>query len=331
MAVNSTLGRYNRIISKFRKLRILVVGDIMLDEYIWGDATRISPEAPVPVVEVKSRTYNPGGAANTALNILSLGASATMVGVTGRDECGKILRGLLLETGMDTSQIAVDPTRPTTCKTRIVAHSQQVIRADVEDASPVPARVTSAMAKSIDALMDKIDGIAVSDYNKGALTPDFMRHLTNVAKEAGKIITADIKPTHCEWFKGATVITPNKLEAQGITGIRITDEKSLRAAGLKLREMMGARAVLITLGAGGMAMFNGDNEMDHIPALSSQVFDVTGAGDTVLATLTLCLSAGSSLADAMRIANYAAGIVVRKMGTATATDEELKRFITGGC
>jgi len=327
MGDKKRINKYLGMIDDFGKKRILVVGDVMLDEYIWGDCDRISPEAPVPVVVIRNRTYHPGGAANTVSNILSLGAKACLVGVIGRDNNARRLKKILKDSGIDADHLVADPARPTTCKVRIVASGQQVMRADQEESGPVGDRVTKKMIGRIEELAGRADGIAVSDYSKGVIGPALMSNLINTAKEAGKVIAADIKPKNMQMFKGVTVITPNRKEASQLAGMDIRDEKTLREAGLKIKETMGLKAVLVTLGESGMALFNTDEEMKVIPAVSTQVYDVTGAGDTVLSVMTVSLSCGHSFKDAMALSNFAAGVVVRKRGTTAVDRDELKDFI----
>lgn len=328
MAPNKQVKKYTDMIHGFSKQHIMVVGDIMMDEYIWGDANRISPEAPVPVVVVKERTYHPGGAANTVSNILSLGAKSSLLGISGKDSNGTLFRKVLKDAGIDISHIISTPSRPTTVKVRIIARGQQVMRADQEEVGPISDSILKKIIAHFDNLIDKVDGVAISDYDKGVITPKLMAHIINTSKEAGKIIAADIKPPNMFLFKGVTVITPNRMEASQMSGIKIRDEASLREAGLRLREIMGLKTVLITLGEGGMAIFNGDEEMEIIPAVSTQVYDVTGAGDTVLSTLVVAMSAGYCFKDSVALSNYAAGVVVRKRGTTSVDKEELIDFVT---
>ncbi len=327
MASKKKFDKYIRMINKFKGKNILVVGDIMLDEYVWGSATRISPEAPVPVVEIRKRTYHPGGAANTVSNILSLGARASLLGIVGKDADGRRLKQILRDGGINTDNIITDSSRPTTSKVRIIAHGQQVMRADQEDASPMNNRIAGRMVKALGKIIGQIDGIAVSDYNKGVISPAFMGNLLTMAKEAGVIVAADIKPPNTECFKGVNIITPNRKEASAIAEITIKDEESLKEAGKRLRRRLGVEAALITLGEDGMALFGPGSDFVAIPALSTQVYDVTGAGDTVLSTLTVALSAGIHYRDAVELANFAAGVVVRKRGTTSVGQDELKNFI----
>ncbi|HOC91940.1 MAG TPA: D-glycero-beta-D-manno-heptose-7-phosphate kinase [bacterium] len=326
-ATDDSQKKWLDMLESFKKLRILVVGDVMLDEYAWGSATRISPEAPVPVVVVKERTFNAGGAANTVANIMSLGAKADLMGVAGRDPNGNILKGILAKKGIDTKNLAIDPSRPTTSKVRIIAQGQQVMRADQEFTGAVNESVTSKMLRRIERMIAEVDGIAISDYDKGVIRPKLMSGLINLAKQHGKIVAADLKPKNAEWFRGVSILTPNRMEATQLSGIEITDKKSLFDAGQAIRDRLNAASVLITLGEGGMALITDSSEMLMIPAMSTQVYDVTGAGDTVLSVVALGLSGGHSVSDSVRLANYAAGVVVRKRGTTAVDAGELSDFI----
>lgn len=326
--------QYDKLLSMvndFKKKRILVIGDVMLDEYVWGSATRISPEAPVPVVEVQNRTFNPGGAANTVSNILALGAKASLLGLVGRDRNAKLLKSILDESGINTDLLMPVGGRPTTTKVRIVAQGQQVMRADQEDASPASPALAKQMLKKVESVIGKIDGVAVSDYCKGVINPAFMAGLLPMVRERNIPICVDIKPVNMPLFKGVSLVKPNRVEAEALTGIKIRDEESLREAGGTLLRIMGAGVVVITLGADGMAVFGSGYEILHIPSVSTQVYDVTGAGDTVLSSLALSMSCGHDISDAVHLANFAAGLVVRKRGTATVSAEELSMFLKGVC
>ncbi|MFH1538312.1 MAG: D-glycero-beta-D-manno-heptose-7-phosphate kinase [bacterium] len=318
---------FGRMLDDFPKRRILVVGDVMLDEYVWGKASRISPEAPVPVVEIENRTFHAGGAANTVSNILSLGAKADLLGLVGKDDNGKILRDILREAGVQTSMLITDPDRPTTCKVRIVAHGQQVMRADHETTGLMPDKLADRALRAVAKIADLIDGIAVSDYNKGVVSPRLMSGLLTIAKEHGKPITADIKPENASLFRGVTLITPNRFEASRMSGIAITGSDSLEKAGKKLMSELAVEILLITLGENGMALFTRGRPMRIFPVVATRVYDVTGAGDTVLAIATLAISTGAKPENAVELANIAAGVVVRKRGTTTASAEELRALM----
>jgi D-glycero-beta-D-manno-heptose-7-phosphate kinase len=324
---DSELNKYIRMLHEIKKSRVLVIGDIMLDEYVWGSASRISPEAPVPVVAIKSRTFHAGGAANTVSNIISLGADAILMGLIGKDTNGDTLKKILMKSGISTKNIIADGSRPTTSKVRILAQGQQVMRTDQEATGPVSDTVTDSLVRRIAKIAGEINGIAVSDYNKGVVVPRLMSSLINLSKEKNKIIVADFKPQNMDWFKGVTVVKPNRLEASQMSGINITDGPTLVEAGHAIQHKLGVPYVLITLGEDGMALFAEGRKLEKIPAVSTQVYDVTGAGDTVLATLAASLSCGHDISDAVRLANYSAGVVVRKRGTATVSGEELTEFM----
>jgi D-beta-D-heptose 7-phosphate kinase/D-beta-D-heptose 1-phosphate adenosyltransferase len=251
------------------------------------------------------------------------------VGVSGKDPNGRLLKGILAQAGIDTSLILAEKNRPTTSKIRIIAQGQQVMRADQEEMAPMAPALARRMVRTIENAIGGFHGIAVSDYNKGVINPTFMSGLLPLVRERGLPIAADLKPMNMPLFKGVTLVTPNRTEAEQLSGVRIHDDASLREAGLTILHKMGVAAVAVTLGADGVALFNGGYDMLVIPSVATQVYDVTGAGDTVLSVMALCLSCGHDYADAITLANFAAGIVVRKRGTATASAEELKMFIKG--
>lgn len=324
---NSKRTNFRKMINSFAGRSILVVGDVMLDEYVWGKATRISPEAPVPVVEIENRTFNAGGAANTVNNILAMGGGAYLMGLVGRDDNGRLLKSILDNAGIRTDLLLSDPARPTTSKVRIIAHGQQVMRADHETVAPISKALADKSLKMIARMIDKFDGIAVSDYSKGVVSPHFMSGLITLAKENGKPITADIKPSNAALFRGITLVKPNRSEASKMTGVQITDDKSLEIAARALMSDLAVEIVLITLGEDGMALFRRGEKVRRFPAVATQVYDVTGAGDTVLAAVTLGLSAGFDPGAAAELANLAAGVVVRKRGTTTATAGEIRALM----
>jgi len=312
----------------FKSARILVIGDLIIDHFIWGSVSRISPEAPVPVVNVTHDNLLLGGSANVLNNIYALGAQATICGVIGDDGMGDRLLTLLGELPSDPDGIVRIAGRPTTIKTRIIAQNQQVVRFDHEDNGPVNGVHLETIKKFISSHMASFDAVIVSDYDKGIITPELMDHLRDCLYEHPAIpLIIDPKPSQPERFRGATIITPNHHEAEQLSGIKITDEKSLQAAGEKMLADLGGMAVLITRGEAGMGLIERGKEPITIPTVAREVFDVTGAGDTVIATLALGLAAKLSYADAATLANYAAGIVVGKVGTATASQKELLEVI----
>jgi D-beta-D-heptose 7-phosphate kinase/D-beta-D-heptose 1-phosphate adenosyltransferase len=315
--------RAQQVIDGFRGRRIVVLGDLMLDEFIWGEVRRISPEAPVPVVEVKRETWSPGGAGNVVSNLLALGAEATPIGIIGDDEAGGKLHHLFEQIFAETSGVIRAPARPTTRKSRIVAHSQQMVRADREERSSITNEIEDRVIAAADSALANAHALIISDYDKGLLTLRVLRAVIDAARSRGKIISLDPKIRNFQHYRRVDVITPNQLEAERATQIEITDESSLAAAAHRIREMLDCKNVLITRGEHGMSMLNEHGAMTHIPTVAREIFDVTGAGDTVIATLTLALAAGAGLEEAAVIANHAAGVVVGKVGTATTSLTEL--------
>lgn len=322
-----TQERARSIADAFAGKRIIVLGDVMLDEFIWGRVRRISPEAPVPVVEVDRQTLALGGAGNVVSNLVALGAATTPIGVVGDDLDADRLRGAFDELGVSAIRLVVDSARPTTVKTRIIAHNQQVVRADRESRARIAAEIENSVAESFRGEIEAADAVVVSDYGKGLLTPGLLAHALRAAREGGLIVCLDPKMRSFVHYQPVTVITPNNQEASDASGIPIEDEQSLTEAGLKLLGSIDTRAVLITRGEEGMALFTGGGpdgaEVTHIPTVAREVYDVTGAGDTVIATLALALASGASLEEAAVLANHAAGVVVGKVGTASLTRDEL--------
>jgi D-beta-D-heptose 7-phosphate kinase/D-beta-D-heptose 1-phosphate adenosyltransferase len=318
-------GRSADILKAFRKQRILVIGDLMLDRYIWGDVSRISPEAPVPVVKVKGESHGLGGASNVAENIIALGAKAIPLGIVGNDEDGKLLLDQLKERGMDTAHIIKHPTRNTTSKTRVMARNQQMVRVDREETAPISSTLESAVAGYLHSLLDEIDVIIVSDYGKGVVTPNLMRRVTSAAKAKGKMVFVDPKLPNFREYAGCTAITPNHYEAASFVGTVPDQGKRLMGIGKEILKRLGCEVVLITRGKDGMSLFLESGKVHNIPTMASDVFDVTGAGDTVISVFALAVSAGANWLEAARIANHAAGIVIRKVGAATLTQEELAK------
>ena len=322
-------ARARRIFDAMKDRRVAVVGDVMLDEFLWGRVARISPEAPVPVVEIESQTFHLGGAANVACNVRSLGGSAVVAGVVGRDAVGTRLRAALAQTGVEDA-LAVDfGDRPTTHKTRIIAHHQQVVRADREAAGEVDGALRDALVAAIRQASRGASAVILSDYHKGVVTAALMKAVLQAARRARAPLFVDPKVRHFALYRGAAVVTPNQQEAEQATGVRIADAASLRAAGAAILKTLRCRAALITRGEHGMALFEEGRRPVEIPTAAREVFDVTGAGDTVIATLALATAAGATLAEAAMLANYAAGVVVGKVGTAVATPAEVLAAIPG--
>lgn len=330
--MNSRLIEY---VSGFAETRILVIGDIIVDHFIWGTVSRISPEAPVPVVNVTREELLLGGGANVVHNIYSLGGKAALCGIIGNDEMGSRLRQLLADLGVSSAGL-VQGKRPTTVKTRVVAQGQQVVRFDREQTGAPAEQTISAMLAFIDEHLADFDVVIISDYYKGVISQPLMRHLLQrvqvVEQETGRRIpvVVDPKPDQPSRFVGATIMTPNHLEAEKMSGLQITNEKELLEAAEILRHKFCCEAVLITRGEAGMSLLEKGKEVVTIPTMAREVFDVTGAGDTVIATLALGLAAGASFEEAATLANVAAGIVVGKIGTATVSTAEILAELRGG-
>lgn len=320
-----TPQRAAELVSRFRERRIVVYGDVMLDEFVWGDVTRISPEAPVPVVEIRRESVHLGGAANVLSNLRALGVRSSLVGVVGQDRAGERVRSELREAGaLDAEDnLIVDVSRPTTVKTRIIAHSQLVVRADRERRTPLDATVEERVVETLRRLLRASDALVVSDYDKGAVTPNALDAVLTAAEAAGVPVLIDPKIRNFDSYRPATLVTPNHHEALKVTNTEDdTDEGMARAARL-IRKRLGCRSVLITRGERGMMLLEEDGEPVYVPTAAREVFDVTGAGDTVIATLAASIAAGATLAESAMLANHAAGIVVGKIGTATASADEL--------
>jgi rfaE bifunctional protein kinase chain/domain len=304
--------------------RVLVIGDLMADHYVWGKVSRISPEAPIPVVHVNEETWRLGGAANVAANLAALGASVKLAGVVGKDAMAARMRGMLEETGINTGTIIEDESRPTIQKTRVIAQHQQVVRVDRERNAWLDARVREALiSKALEAAKG-VDAILFSDYAKGVLTQPVVSKLVELGKSQNSVLSVDPKPQNINLFKGCSIITPNQGEAQAATGIMMDSDAHVEEAGRKLLKDLECQAVLITRGEHGMSLFVASSPTVHIPTRAREVFDVTGAGDTVISTLTLALAAGAPYAEAAYLANAAAGIVVGEIGVAAVTPAELE-------
>ena len=314
-------------VKKFKHANILVIGDIIVDHFIWGSVSRISPEAPVPVVNVTHENLLLGGAANVLNNIYAQKGKAAICGLIGNVFMGDHLLSLLDDLNSSTAGIVRTDNRPTTKKTRIVAQNQQVVRFDREKVGePAPERLKEIF-KFLDNNLDSFDAIIISDYNKGIINMALMDHLRDQLKNRNIPLIVDPKPNQPERFHGATIITPNNHEAELMADRPIKNDVDLDAAARYLQKKLNSDAVLITRGEAGMALYEKDKAMYTIPTMAKEVYDVTGAGDTVIATLALGMAVGLSPADAATIANFAAGIVVGKLGTATASTDELLEAI----
>ena len=306
-----------KIIEGFKNKRILVLGDLMMDKYIWGDVTRISPEAPIPVVVTKNDTSCLGGAGNVGHNLQSLGAVPILTGIVGKDKAGDWVR----KTVSDNRGIFVSKTRPTTVKTRVIAHHQHVVRVDREEKKPISPRLTDKVYKFIQ--QEKFDALIVSDYNKGLVTDSLLKKVLSFAKRGKIPVCVDPKLEHFFSFSPVTMMTPNHLEAEKIVHHACLTDQEVEKAGATILSKISTRYLILKRGERGLSVFERGKKAMHIPTLAKEVYDVTGAGDTVIAVSSLALVAGASIRDAALLANIAAGIVVGKLGTASLTSDEL--------
>ncbi|MBI3322958.1 MAG: bifunctional hydroxymethylpyrimidine kinase/phosphomethylpyrimidine kinase [Candidatus Omnitrophica bacterium] len=336
-------GRLAALLQRFRRARVLVVGDLMFDEFVWGKVSRISPEAPVPVVWVQRESVMPGGAANVASNIRALGGQVRLAGVVGTDQWGEGLLRELAARRIDTTGVIRDASRPTTVKTRVIAHHQQVVRVDREYPGPLtPAaisRLVELIQRQLDDVLtpaairrlveliqrqlDDVEAIVIEDYGKGVITRALLERVVPLARARKKVVTVDPKEDHFELYQGVTALTPNRAEAGEALGRELATEDAVLRGGTELLRRLRSEALLITLGEDGMCLFEHGGRRTWIPTVAQEVFDVAGAGDTVIGAFTLALAAGCSMPEAAVVANHAAGIVVGKVGVATATPKEL--------
>ena len=330
--------KLHSIISGFAKANILVIGDLILDEYIYGNVERISPEAPVPVVWAHEQQFLPGGASNVAANICGLGAQVSIAGVVGKDDKADILLSGLKKRNINTNGIIEAFNRMTSVKTRIVGGAQQIVRVDWESTEPIPQSIERKVEDFIIKNIKKFDAVIIEDYGKGVITPDIVSCAISHARLNKKIITVDPKEEHFSYYAGVTAITPNRKETENairnikiksthndlkIFSDRLTNDDDINRAGKELINYLKLEAVLITLGSEGMRLFQKDKAPYHIDTVAQEVFDVSGAGDTVIAVFTLALASGANMVEAAELANYAAGIVVGKMGVVVVEQKQL--------
>ncbi|MBN1917526.1 MAG: D-glycero-beta-D-manno-heptose-7-phosphate kinase [Verrucomicrobia bacterium] len=315
--------RAKRILSAFPRTRVLVVGDLMLDEFIWGEVSRISPEAPIPVVEVRSRSTMPGGAANVANNLCALGARASVAGLIGVDAAGRHLRAQLDREGADTSLIVASAGVKTSVKTRVIAHKQHVVRVDDERPLGDGQRLRSRLVAKVRAARRVFGAIVIEDYGKGVLSQELVDEVVAYARQRAIPIIVDPKKEHPLRLDGVDLVTPNREEANMLAGVPLHSDVPPEEVGRMLSEMWGGAAVLVTLGADGMCLIEKNLQPRHIPTRKIEVYDVAGAGDTVCAVMALGLANKLPLAEAAALANLAAGVVVGKVGTGTVTRAEL--------
>ena len=319
--IHLTKHRAKEILNAIGGRNIVVLGDVMLDEFVWGDVTRISPEAPIPVVDVQRESVHLGGAANVLANLISLGAHASVTGVVGNDRAGEQLRATLSQITSKDGNLVSDESRPTTLKTRIIAHSQPVVRTDRESRIPVDPHVEDLVIERLRSELPRADALVVSDYDKGAVTPRILETVLPIAYERIPVLI-DPKLRNFKSYRPATLITPNHFEALRMSNSEEDSDDGLHLAAQRIRANLMCDAVLITRGARGMMLLESGDPV-YVQTAAREVYDVTGAGDTVIAALAAALAAGASMLEAATFANQAAGIVVGKVGTATVSPEEL--------
>jgi rfaE bifunctional protein kinase chain/domain len=318
------------VISQASKARILVIGDVMLDEFVFGAVQRISPEAPVPIVEITGRRFATGGAGNVAANVAALGAKVALGGITGDDAAGENFRRLLESTAVNSSAVLCDASRPTISKTRIVAGGQQIVRIDHESREPLSAAIENRLIDAAVASLGNAGACVISDYGKGVVSGRLVAALVDKSREHKVPIVVDPKGHDYRKYSGVTLVTPNLKEAELAAARPIANDNDMVLAAARIMETVACPALLITQGAAGMTLFRRDHQPLHSASLAHQVFDVTGAGDTVVAMLAVGLAAGIAIENAMLLANVAAGIVVEKPGTATVSLDEMAELMHNG-
>ncbi len=325
-----TRAALTKILQRFSRCHVLILGDVMLDEYMWGTVSRISPEAPVPVVAVRSEGVKVGGAGNVATNVAALGGRPSLIGLVGDDAAAERLGHELEVAGVKSDGLIVDASRPTTIKTRVVAGSQHVVRFDRESDASVSRAIRTRVVAAVRERLPAADLLLISDYAKGLVGSGLMREILGLAARHQKPVAVDPKVQHLLLFKGVTVVAPNHHEAAVAARVPVRSEADLLRVGRVLLRRLKAQAVLITRGEQGMSLFEAGKSAVHIPTVAREVYDVTGAGDTVMGALSLALAAGADMHRAAVLANYAAGVVVGKRGTATVTRAELERALQDG-
>lgn len=315
------------IIDRFQEAKVLVVGDMMVDQFIWGKVSRISPEAPVPVVKVTSESLLLGGCANVLNNVHSMGGQIAVSGVVGSDSMGTWLVKTLQEMNISTAGVIVEKGRPTSVKTRIIAHNQQVVRFDREDGTPVTRDSLQKIISYIRSIQENLGAIIISDYNKGVFSEQLVREIRTITERNGIILCIDPKQSDFSPYRGCDLLTPNRQETERALGREIETREDLMQGGSSLLNDFGLKALLVTMGEDGMTLFQEGGGVTHIPAFAREVFDVTGAGDTVIGVFALSVAAGASFPEAAVLANHAAGIAVGKVGTAPVHRDELKKAL----
>ena len=324
------LSALQSVTARFAGRRILVLGDLMLDRYLWGRVERISPEAPVPVVEIERETFSLGGAGNVAANLTALGAEPVLVGAVGEDEDAARLMEALARRGVDTAGVVRDGGRPTTVKTRIIAHAQQVVRADRESRADLAGAALDALGARAQDAIASCQAMIVSDYGKGVITRALLERVLGPARKRKLAVCVDPKESHIDTYRNVSILTPNQHEAGYMQGRRIVDEASLLEVGWGLQKRLDAEAVLVTRGAGGMSLFEHGGRYTYLPTVAREVYDVTGAGDTVVSVVALALAAGADYPTASYLSNHAAGVVIREVGTAVCTLAQLDTSLADG-
>ncbi len=316
-------------LKRFPQATVLVVGDLMLDRFIWGDVERISPEAPVPVVWVRRESSMPGGAANVARNVCSLGGRAILVGVIGRDQAGRQLVKDLKREGVRTDYIVRDKGRPTTVKTRVVAHNQQVVRIDREEISELSPAIQRELIGAVKRAVDEADAVIIEDYGKGVINRALLEELIPYCHRRGRLVTVDPKKDHFPLYKGADVITPNRKELADAVGRRLSTMEDIDTAARQLMRRLSLKGLLVTLSEQGMKLYQRRGKALQIPTTALEVYDVSGAGDTVIASFSLARAIGLDMPTSAAISNLAAGVVVGKIGVAACLPEELLAHTEG--
>jgi len=320
--VHFSSDRLKQLFNTFSKRKVIVLGDLMLDRYLWGKVSRISPEAPVPVVDIDSQSVRSGGAANVSANVTRLGAKSIPIGVIGGDDAGQTLIQLFKEKDLPVDGLIVDPKRPTTEKTRIIAHDQHVVRTDYEIRDGISADIQKKIMACLEDHLDA-DGIIIEDYNKGLLVPDLIKNIIKLARKKEIPVFVDPKFSHFFEYKHVTLFKPNRKEVADKMGVHLDIDSNLQEVGMNLLKRLNCAGLLITLGEHGMALFESQKTMVRIPTRAKRVHDVSGAGDTVIATMAVALVSGSTLQEAATLANHAAGIVCGEVGIVPIDPEKL--------
>lgn len=322
--MNISKTRFKQLLKNFEGKKIAVIGDMMLDCYFWGDVKRISPEAPVPVVEIDDEFFRFGGAANVALNIHTLGGIPFPLGIIGSDNDGRVFSELINQNGIDFNGLIVDESRPTTTKSRVIAGNQHIVRIDKENKQYINKKIETELLKKLEDEINSLDAIILQDYNKGVLTPRLIENIIRLGKKKDVIITVDPKFNNFFKYENVTVFKPNRKETEDVFGIKMVDDEDISKAGFKLLDKLKADYVLLTLGEKGIALFEkGKNGEKRIPTKARKVADVSGAGDTVISTLTIALSSGAEIEEAAFLANYAGGLVCEEVGIVPITKSKL--------